>query len=98
MKAFIVALFDVNLCVESQAGPSSESILEISVPAAIVRLFKHPIFDWGIDTLTQAQLKTREVNDRKASTCVHAFSQSIQPKPQSCSTHNQLADEHVFCL
>ncbi|MEW5312725.1 MAG: hypothetical protein WDW38_004337 [Sanguina aurantia] len=44
-----------------EAGPSSESTLEISVPAAIVRLFKHPIFDWGIDTLTQTQLKTREI-------------------------------------
>lgn len=31
------------------------------MPAGITRLFKHPVLDWGLNTLLQPQLSTREV-------------------------------------
>lgn len=44
-----------------QAGGSGDS-LEIAVPAALTRLFKHPVLDWGLMSKTQRELKAREVS------------------------------------
>jgi choline dehydrogenase-like flavoprotein len=43
-----------------QAGGGGDH-LEVKVPAGITRLFKHPVLDWGLQTLLQKQLNTREV-------------------------------------
>lgn len=43
-----------------EAGGSGDP-LEVAIPAGLTRLFKHPILDWGLNTLTQRQLKDREV-------------------------------------
>ena len=43
-----------------EAGPSGDA-LEVAVPAGIARLFAHPVFDWGMSSLTQKQLVAREV-------------------------------------
>ncbi|GFR43618.1 hypothetical protein Agub_g4717 [Astrephomene gubernaculifera] len=43
-----------------EAGPSGDA-LEVAVPAGITRLFAHPVLDWGMSSLTQKQLVSREV-------------------------------------
>jgi hypothetical protein len=45
-----------------QAGPSGDA-LEITVPAGLSRLFKHPVLDWGLMTKTQQSLFSREVRN-----------------------------------
>lgn len=47
-----------------EAGPSGDS-LDVAVPAGLVRLFGHPVLDWGLRSLTQKQLVAREVRDRE---------------------------------
>jgi hypothetical protein len=44
----------------AQAGPSGDA-LEIAVPAALTRLFRHPTLDWGLFSKSQKELKQREV-------------------------------------
>ena len=44
-----------------QAGGNGAESREISVPAALTRLFRHPVLDWGLMTQTQKQLVAREV-------------------------------------
>lgn len=43
-----------------QAGGGSGA-LEVKVPAGITRLFKHPVMDWALNSLTQKQLTDKEV-------------------------------------
>ncbi|PNH05787.1 Choline dehydrogenase [Tetrabaena socialis] len=43
-----------------EAGPPGDS-LEVAIPAGISRLFGHPVLDWGMSSLTQKQLVSREV-------------------------------------
>ncbi len=45
----------------TQAGGSGDA-LEIAVPAAITRLFKHPSLDWGLLSPLQRQLNAQEVH------------------------------------
>ncbi len=48
-----------------QAGGGSDS-LEVSVPAGIARLFKHPVLDWGLNSVGQTALQSREVSGQAA--------------------------------
>lgn len=46
------------LILEAGVGNSS---FEVSIPAGLTRLFRHPILDWGLSTLEQATLGPRAI-------------------------------------
>ncbi len=52
----------------SQAGGNGDS-KDIAVPAALSRLFKHPVLDWGLMTQTQKPLFAREVRGEECWGC-----------------------------
>lgn len=43
-----------------EAGARNGGAL-VSVPAGITRLFKHPVFDWGLSSVKQQQLSARDI-------------------------------------
>jgi hypothetical protein len=49
-----------------QAGGAKKAS-EVTIPAGLTKLFNHPIFDWGLFSGLQEQLRTREVSAAFAS-------------------------------
>jgi hypothetical protein len=54
-----------------QAGPSGDAT-EIAVPAGLTRLFRHPTLDWGLMSMTQRKVNSREVGADVLPSQIHA--------------------------
>jgi len=74
---------------------------ETAVPAALTRLFAHPVLDWGLQTINQKTLTDREVRVKASALLWLPWTCTMVHVPASCELTHQKhmqASMHTFTM